>query len=241
MACAETMVTSGTLYGVGVGPGDPELMTVKAWRLVSTCPVITYLSANGGESLARSIASPFIPEDVIELPIDVPMRTEREPAQAAYDAGCREIASHLSQGRDVVALCEGDPFFYGSFMYVFARLSNEYQTRVIPGVSSLTAAAAAVGRPLAARNEVIKVLPATLDADRLRQEMFSAESVAIIKVGRHFARIRDLLAGLDLVSKAIAVERATGREEKVTPVANIQADTLPYFTTILVYSGKESW
>ncbi len=195
------MVKHGTLYGVGVGPGDPELMTVKAWRLISTAPVIAYLAANGKDSTAREIAKPFLPDGVIELPIDVPMRVEREPAQAAYDAGASAIATHLKAGRDVVVLCEGDPFFYGSFMYIFARLARDFQTIVVPGVTSITAAAAAIGRPLAARNEVLKVLPATLELDRLREELHTAQSAAIIKVGRHFGKVRNILGALDLIVK----------------------------------------
>lgn len=232
---------TGTLYGVGVGPGDPELLTVKAWRLISMSPVIAYLAANGGESTARDIAKPFIPKGVTELAIDMPMRTEREPAQAAYDKGAAAIAEHLTAGRDVVMLCEGDPFFYGSFMYVFSRLTKDHKTVVVPGVTSITAAAAAMGRPLSARNEVLKVLPATLEPERLREELLTAESAAIIKVGRHFSKVRSILAGLDLASCSVVVEKATRDEERITKLMDVPGDTLPYFTTILVYTGQEPW
>lgn len=231
------MTAKGILYGVGVGPGDPELMTVKAWRLISTTPVIAYLAANGRESTARDIAKPFLPDDAIELAIDMPMRIERQPGEAAYDKGAAAIAGHLKAGRNVVMLCEGDPFFYGSFIYVFARLAKDYETVVVPGVSSITASAAAIGRPLAARNEVLKVLPATLEPGRLREELTNCESAAIIKVGRHFSKVRNVLAGLDLVGKAIAITKATHENERVSPVADVEGDTLPYFTTILVYAG----
>ena len=231
----------GTLYGVGVGPGDPELMTVKAWRLIATKPVIAYLAANGADSTARDIAQPFFADDVIHLAIDMPMRTEREPAQAAYDLGCAAIAEHLKAGRDVVMLCEGDPFFYGSFMYVFARMAKDFKTIVVPGVTSITATAAAIGRPLAARNEVLKVLPATLEPERLREELLTAESAAIIKVGRHFGKVRDILSSLDLATKSLVIERATREDERITKLLDITGDTLPYFTTILVYTGDEAW
>jgi precorrin-2/cobalt-factor-2 C20-methyltransferase len=241
MAGDEAMVKRGTLYGVGVGPGDPELMTLKAWRLISTAPVVAYLAANGAESTAREIASPFIPDDVIELPIGVPMRTEREPAQAAYDEGCAAIAAHLDRGRDVVMLCEGDPFFYGSFMYVFARLAAKHEVTVVPGVASITAAAARLRRPLAARDEVFKVLPATLAADRLREELLTVESAAIIKAGRHFSKVRNVLSALDLVSKSMVIEKATRMEERIAKLEDVAEETLPYFTTILVYAGVERW
>jgi precorrin-2/cobalt-factor-2 C20-methyltransferase len=239
MANGEAM--SGVFYGLGVGPGDPELMTVKAWRVISTAPVIAYLAANGSESTARDIAKPFIPEDVIEIAIDVPMKTERAPAQAAYDAGAAKIREHLARDRDVAMLCEGDPFFYGSFMYVFSRLAAEFETVVVPGVSSITACAARIGRPLAARDEILKVLPATLDAERLRKELWQAESAAIIKVGRHFAKVRDVLVELKLETRAVAVEKATRDAERISRVTDIEGDALPYFTTILVYAGSEAW
>ena len=235
------MVAHGTLYGVGVGPGDPELMTVKAWRLISTLPVLAYLAANGRDSTARDIAKPFIPEGAIELAINVPMRTERQPAQLAYDKGAAAITAHLIAGRDVVMLCEGDPFFYGSFMYIFGRLSKDFKTIVVPGVTSITAAAAAIGRPLAARDEVLKVLPATLDQDRLRDELLTAQSTAIIKVGRHFAKVRNVLSALDLTTKSVVIEKATHDDERITRLEDVQENTLPYFTTILVYAGSEPW
>lgn len=235
------MVGKGTLYGVGVGPGDPDLMTVKAQRIISGAPVIAYLAAPGKASTARAIAAPFLSSDATELVLDVPMLIEREPAQRAYDEGASRIAAQLDHGRDVAVLCEGDPFFYGSFMYLFARLAKHYPTVVVPGVTSITAAAAAIGRPLAARDEVLKVLPATIGDDLLRTELASAQSAAIIKVGRHFGKVRAILASLDLLPNSVAIENATGSQQRVRGVADVQGDALPYFTTILVYAGQEPW
>lgn len=225
---------SGILYGVGVGPGDPELMTVKAWRLISTAHVIAYLCANGKDSTARDIASPFIAEATSEIAIDMPMRLEREPGEVAYDKGAAEIAAVLDAGKDVIMLCEGDPFFYGSFIYIFERLAKKYKTIVVPGVTSITAAAAAIGQPLAARNDMLKVLPATLPEDKLHFELATSQAVAIIKVGRHFGKVKLILAELGLLSKATAIENATRENQKITSVVDIEGDTLPYFTTIIV-------
>lgn len=233
--------TTGTFYGVGVGPGDPELMTVKAWRLVSTVPVIAYLTADGRHSTARDIAKPFLPESLTEIAIDIPMRIEREPAQVAYDEGARRITEHLKSGRDVVMLCEGDPFFYGSFMYMFARLADRFKTVVVPGVTSMTAAAARIGRPLAARNDVIKVLPATMDEARLKQELSTASSAAIIKVGRHLPAVRQALTELGLTSRSVVIENATRDNEHILKLEDVAGDSLPYFATILVYAGGEAW
>jgi precorrin-2/cobalt-factor-2 C20-methyltransferase len=232
---------TGTLHGVGVGPGDPDLITLKAWKLISNAPVIAYLAANGNDSTARDIAQAFIPAAAEHLVIDMPMRVERAPGERAYDAGAAAIADRLAMGLDVVMLCEGDPFFYGSFMYVFARLSTSYPCRVVPGVTSITASAASLRRPLSARNEVLKVLPATLPEDRLREELASAESTAIIKVGRHLPKVRNVLGLLDLASRAHVIVRATHEDEKVMPLLDITEDHLPYFSTILVYTGAETW
>src|SRR5262249_43162070 len=228
---------SGTFYGVGVGPGDPELLTLKAWRLISQVPVIAYPAANGNDSLARSIAAPFIPEDVTELAIAVPMRREREPAQQAYDAAAQVIADHLDQGRDVVFLCEGDPLFYGSFAYLLTRLAQNYPTEVVPGIVSITACAAAVGRPLAARNDILKVLPGTLDAQRLKDEIASSDAIAIMKVGQHFEKIRGVLNELGLTGRATVIEKATRDDERITPLADVPEGERPYFSTILIYKG----
>lgn len=233
--------SAGTFYGLGVGPGDPELMTVKAWRILSTVPVIAYLTAEGRHSTARDIAKPFLPDDVIEIAIDMPMRTEREPAQAAYDDGAARITEELKAGRDVAMLCEGDPFFYGSFMFLFARLADRFKTIVVPGVTSMTAAAASIGRPLAARNDIIKVLPATLGEVQLRKELASTSSAAIIKVGRHFGAVRAILYDLGLASRAVIIEKATCADERIRNLGDVEGDSLPYFSTILVYAGGEAW
>jgi precorrin-2/cobalt-factor-2 C20-methyltransferase len=232
---------SGTFYGLGVGPGDPELITLKAWRIISQVPVIAYPAANGKESLARSIATPFIPEDVIEFAIAVPMERERGPAQEAYDIAAQTISRYLDQERDVAFLCEGDPLFYGSFAYLLMRLAHKYPTQVVPGITSLTACAAAIGRPLAARNDTLKVLPGTLDADRLTAEIATSDAIAIMKVGQHFEKIRGVLNELGLAGQAIIVEKATRDEEKITLLADVPEGERPYFSTILIYKGSEPW
>jgi precorrin-2/cobalt-factor-2 C20-methyltransferase len=241
MADNQAMTKHGIFYGLGVGPGDPELITLKAWRIISQASVIAFPSANGNDSLARKIAAPFIPDDAIELPIVLPMRSEREPGREAYDAACPAIVAHLDQGRNVAFLCEGDPFFYGSFMYLFARISETHETVVVPGVTSIAACAAAIGRPLAARNDVLKVLPAPLDPQRLRIEIESSDSIAIMKVGQHFEKIRDLLTDLGLADRAVIVEKATREDERVIRLADVPQGERPYFSTILVYKGGEDW
>ena len=196
---------SAKLYGVGLGPGDPELMTLRAHRLISNAKVVAYPTLAGAASFARSIAADVIPRGAFEIVMDVPMSVERAPAQAAYDKGAAEIASALEAGDDVICLCEGDPFFYGSFMYLFARLSDKYDVEVVPGVTSITTCAARAGMPLAARNERLTVLPGPLPEAELRARIEGAESVAIMKVGRHLAKIKGVIDALNLTERAIYV------------------------------------
>ncbi len=231
---------TGRLIGVGVGPGDPELMTLKAHRLICAAEVVAYPSLAGAQSFARAIAAEAIAADAREIVMDVPMTTAREPAQAAYDAGAAEIATELDAGRDVVCLCEGDPFFYGSFMYLYARLSDCYEVEVVPGVTSITTCAARAGMPLAARNERLTVLPGPLPEDELRARIEGAESVAIMKVGRHLSKIRAVIDALDLTGQAVYVERASLEDEVVCPLADAPIKA-PYFSMILLTKGADPW
>ncbi len=231
---------TGTLYGVGLGPGDPELITLKAARLIAAAEVVAYPALEGGDSFARSIAAGLIPENVREIVINVPIRTEREPAQAAYDLGAMAIAAELNAGRDVVVLCEGDPFFYGSFMYLYARLSGHFEVQVVPGVTSITACAARAGMPLVARNERLTVLPGPLPEPELRARIDGAESVVVMKLGRHLPKVRQVIADLGLLDRAVYVERVGLAEERVCPLAEAPEDA-PYFSMILLVKGGDPW
>lgn len=232
---------TGKLYGLGLGPGDPELITLKAHRILTSVPVIAYPAPDTGPSFARQIAAPFLRADQLEVPMIVPMRVERFPAQDIYDAAAVTLSHHLDAGSDVAVLCEGDPFFYGSFMYLFERLAHRYPTEVVPGVSSMMAAAAAYGRPLAARNDVLSVLPGPLDDQALRARIESASAVAIIKLGRHFSRIRALIETMGLTDSAGYIERVSLASERLIPLGEVAADVAPYFSMILMYKGAEGW
>ena len=230
----------GVLYGVGVGPGAPDLMTLRAARLIAGAAVLAYPTLAGADSFARAIAADLITDDAEEIVMDVPMTVARAPAQAAYDKGAIRIAAALDRGDDVVCLCEGDPFFYGSFMYLFARLSGRYQVEVVPGVTSVTACAARAGMPLAARNERLTVLPGPLPEEELRARIDGAESVAIMKVGRHLPKIRAVIDALGFTDKAVYVERASLPEELIVPLADAPQKA-PYFSMILLTKGADPW
>ena len=231
---------SGKLYGIGLGPGDPELMTLKAARLIGAADVVAYPTLEGGDSFARAIAADVIPETAQEIAISIPMTVAREPAQAAYDKGAAELAVELEAGKTVVVLCEGDPFFYGSFMYLFSRLSDRFAVEVVPGVTSVTACAAALQSPLTARNEVLTIIPGPMAETAMEDRIAAAQAVAIMKVGRHLPKIRRVLDRLGLTEHAGYVERATLPEERVAPLTDAP-ETAPYFSMILVTKGTDPW
>ena len=231
---------SGTLYGIGLGPGDAELMTLKAARLIKAAQVVAYPALAGGDSFARSIAAELLADDVQEIRIDVPMVVDRGPAQAAYDKAADEISAVLETGLDVVVLCEGDPFFYGSFMYLYARLSGRFAVEVVPGVTSMTASAAALGLPLAARNEVLSVIPGPLEDDLLKERIAAVDSVVIMKVGRHLERIRQVIDGLGLLDRAHYIERASLAQERRMALADAPQNA-PYFSMIFITKGADPW
>lgn len=224
---------TGKLYGVGLGPGDPELMTMRAHKLISNAKVVAYPALPGHESLARSIAADAIPASATEIVVEIPMTAERNAAQAAYDLASREISGHLEYGSDVVYLCEGDPFFYGSFIYLFDRLSGDCKIEVIPGISSIMACSAIAGLPLVARDERLMVLPATLDERELKAGIECSESVAIIKLGRHLSRVKDMIRSLGLVKDSIYAERASTKNEVVCPLEMAPGDA-PFFSMIII-------
>lgn len=229
---------TGTLFGLGVGPGDPELITLKAVRVLQSADVIAYPAPDTGESLARTIAATHIPAGRTEIAIVTPMVPGKFPAHDVYDKYATEIADHLEAGRDVALLCEGDPFLYGSFMYVFARLEDRFPIEVVPGVSSLGACAAVAGAPLVSRHQVLTVLPATLDDAELRRRISDSEAAAVMKVGRHVDRVRDVLSDLGRLKDAWYVERATMDNQRVMPFAEFEADNAPYFSMVLVRHGE---
>ncbi|MCB1368473.1 MAG: precorrin-2 C(20)-methyltransferase [Rhodobacteraceae bacterium] len=231
---------SGVLYGIGLGPGDPELLTLKAARLIRSAAVLAYPASPGAESFARAIAADQIAEGAVELRIEVPMQVDRGPAQAAYDKAAAEIGAALDLGQDVAFLCEGDPLFYGSFMYVLARLAADHRVEVVPGITSVSAAAAALGRPLVARNASLSVLPGPLEDAALRAAITAAGAVAILKVGRHMARLKALVSGMGLAERAFYVERATLPEGRAMPLAEAP-DEAPYFSMILILKGDDPW
>lgn len=235
----------GRLIGVGTGPGDPGLVTRKAWQLTQDAAVIAYPSAEAPDgankgSFARSIMADAIHPDAIEIEMLMPMVTGRKPAQDVYDEGAAEIRKHLSAGVDVVVLCEGDPLFYGSFMYVMARLRGDFDIEVVPGVASITAAAAAHNHAMVARSDILTVLPGPLDDAALSQRIDDADAIIMMKIGRHITRIKTMLAEKGLLDNALYVSHASLPHQQAMPLKDAP-ENAPYFSIILLYKGEDPW
>jgi precorrin-2/cobalt-factor-2 C20-methyltransferase len=229
---------TGRLFGLGLGPGDPELVTLKALRLLRAAAIVVYPAPKGGESFARSIVAEWITPAQREISIAFPMRPGPPPAEL-YDTAAATIAGELDQGHDVAFLCQGDPFFYGSFAAIFTRLAPRYPVTIVPGVSSLVACAAAAATPLVQRDETVTVIPATLPEPDLARRLADCDSAAIIKLGRHAGKVRGVLATLGLLDDAIYVERASQARERVARFAEIDPASVPYFAMALVHRDRE--
>lgn len=224
----------GRLYGLGVGPGDPELLTLKALRLLRGVPVVAYPAPDRGESFARSIVAAWIEGHQREIAIRIPMRPSPPPAEI-YDAAAEQIAAELEAGRDVALLCQGDPLFYGSFINVFTRLAGRHQIEIVPGVSSLSACAAAAAVPLVSHEGTLAVIPATLEEDQIAARLAACDSAAIIKLGRHLVKVRRVLRRLGLLDGAVYVERATLPVQRIAPLASFEPDEVPYFAMVFAW------
>lgn len=229
-----------TLYGLGVGPGDPDLITLKALKILQTAPVIAYPATMSGDSMARAIAAPHIPAGRTELPFAIDIRTVHDANEERYDTAAAGIAAHLQAGRDVAVLCEGDPFLYGSFMYLFARLAEDWPVVVVPGISSLNAAAAALARPLVAGNETLTLIPATLPEEQLAARLKTCEAAAVLKVGRHLPKLKRALAAAGLLERADYIERIGFAEQRQLKLSDLGDDAAPYFSIVLVRRAAES-
>ncbi|EFV90666.1 precorrin-3B C17-methyltransferase [Dietzia cinnamea P4] len=233
---------SGRLYGVGVGPGDPELLTLKAARLIGAADVVAFHAGRGKESNARRIAADLIPAHAIEERLEYPVTTGStdHPGGYAgaiadfYERSAARLAEHLAAGRDVVLLSEGDPLFYGSFMYMHDRLASRFETETVPGVPAFAAATATAATPLVRQTDVLTVLPGTLPEPELARRLADTDGAVIMKLGRNFPAVRRALEAAGRLDGAVYVERASTDAEAHHPVSEVDADSVPYFSLIVV-------
>ncbi len=235
---------TGRLWGVGLGPGDPELVTVKAARLIGAADVIAFHSARHGRSIARSVAAPYLRDGQIEEHLVYPLTTETSDHPGGYQGAmddfyaesAQRLAAHLDAGRDVVVLAEGDPLFYGSYMHMHKRLADRYDCEVVPGVTSVSAAAAVLGRPLCERDEILTVLPGTLPPDVLAQKLRETDAAAVMKLGRTFGNVREAFELAGRADEAWYVERATTDQQRTSKLADVDPSEVPYFSLALLPS-----
>ncbi|MDH7788134.1 precorrin-2/cobalt-factor-2 C20-methyltransferase [Ochrobactrum sp. 19YEA23] len=240
------MTTKGKLFGLGVGPGDPELITLKALRLLKSAPVVAYHAAKGKKGNALTIVEDFLSPDQVLVPLIYPVTTEKLPAHMDYEQIVSDfygeitatIAAYLDQGQDVAVIAEGDPFFYGSFMYIHDRLAETYETTVVPGVCSVLGASAVLGAPLVYRNQTLSILSGVMEADELKRRLADTGAAAIMKLGKNLDKVRDVLTDLGLMDRALYVERATMANQRIVPLSDVSGSDCPYFSIILVPGQK---
>lgn len=242
-----TSTSTGRLFGVGIGPGDPDLMTVKARHAIERADVVAYPAARHRSSVARRIAASCLRPEQTEISLTFPVTTGETDHPDGYegalhdfyDASAAELATHLDAGRDVAVLCEGDPFLYGSYMYLHERLASRYVTEVIPGVTAFSAAAAAAGKPLAKRDDVLTVLPGTLPPEALAAALRASDAAVVMKLGRTFAGVRDAVERAGAGERGIYVERASAPEQRTSPLRETD-DEVPYMSLVLVPTANGS-
>ncbi len=236
------MTTPGTLHGVGVGPGDPELVTVRAAKLIGSAPVLAYFAKKGRRGHARTIVDGYVRPGTEELPLHYPLTTEMSFADPLYvrEVGgfyaeaAEALAAHLAAGRDVVLIAEGDPLFYGSFMHLYIRLKDRFPVRITPGVTGFSGCASAAGLPMTWGDDVLSVLPGTLGEDDLVARLEGTDAAVIMKLGTNFPKVRRAIARAGLVHRAVYIERGSMEGEVVLPLIEKTDDASPYFSLILI-------
>jgi precorrin-2 C20-methyltransferase / precorrin-3B C17-methyltransferase len=236
-------MSDGTLFGVGLGPGDPELVTVKAARLIGAADVVAYHCARHGRSVARSIAEPYLRDGQVEERLVYPVTTETTDHPGGYEGAMEEfyaaaagrLMAHLAAGRDVVLLAEGDPLFYSSYMHMHKRISGRFRTEIVPGVTSVSAASAALAIPLVEGDDVLTVLPGSLGRDELAGRLDGTGAAAIMKIGRSYAGVRAALKDAGRLDQAYYVERAsTGPRQVIERAADVDPSTVPYMSLVII-------
>lgn len=230
------------LYGVGVGPGDPELITVKGMKAIQSADVIAYHETKKRNSNALKIAKQWIPDNAELAPITYPITTEKDSFSDGYNNILNDfynqtaeyISSFLKVGKRVVVLAEGDPLFFSSFMYIYDKLGKDYATEIIPGISSIFASAAIFQTPICYRNQTLTVLSGVSSESELTRKLADGDAFAIMKLGRNLGKVRKILKNLGMVERALYIERATMENQKIVSLPEVDEDSSPYFSLILI-------
>jgi precorrin-2/cobalt-factor-2 C20-methyltransferase len=239
-------ILKGRLTGVGTGPGDPELLTLKAVRAINEADVIAFFCKKGSTGNGRAIVEAHIRSGTLELPLVYPVTVETNKDEADYrgpiadffDRSAEEIAAHLDAGKNVAVLSEGDPLFYGSYMHLHVRLSGRYQADVIAGVTAMSGCWSMTGLPLVQGDDILSVLPGTLPEDKLVERLKDTDGAVIMKVGRNLPKIRRALASVGKLSGALYVERGTMANGAAQKLEDRDQSPAPYFSIVLVPGWK---
>ena len=233
------MTEKACFYGVGVGPGDPELITLKAHRLIKHADVVAYLVNQQGRSQARAIAAQSLENSKPgqqELPIEVLMCRDRSAINRCYDQAADKIIQRLVDQQSVVFLCEGDPLFFGSFAYLMIRVSGQFRCEVVPGISSVDAASAALKKPLTLLQENLAVISGRSGDQQIIGALHTMDSLVILKAGQERPRLLKLLRESGRLSEACYLEYI-GRDEQVIvrDVKQLPNQAGPYFSLFVVH------
>lgn len=237
----------GTLFILGMGPGDPELLTKKAERILNSLSFIAYFCKKGEMGHARQIATPFLIHELTELRFEYPLTTEiphyapeyKETLETFYDHCASKIQKKLDEGQDIGLLCEGDPLLYGSAIYILERLQEQYTIETIPGVMAMNGCWSRLHLPIVRNDQTLTILSATLPLDKLLVKLNQCESIVIMKIGRNLAKVKTALKQTHLLEQATYIERGTQNQERILPLSQMQDEKAPYFSLILI-AGKEN-
>jgi precorrin-2/cobalt-factor-2 C20-methyltransferase len=241
------MEKRGTLFGVGVGPGDPELMSLKAARILKSVPVVAFFAKKGVTGNARRVVDGHLNAAAELIRLDYPFTTElpetdpdyRSALAEFYDAAAATLAARLDCGQDVAVLCAGDPFFYGSYAHLHERLAASYPCKVVPGITAMSGCWTSAAMPMICGDEMLGVLSGTMAEDVLTQRLGACDAAVIIKVGRNLAKIRQALASTGKLDRATYVERGTMPEERIMRLAEKPDDEAAYFGIVLVPGARK--
>lgn len=230
-------MTAGKITCIGLGPGDPELLSLRAHRRLTSARIVAYFRKAGREGQARRIVQNLIPPGVEEWPMEYPVTTEIAMDDPAYNAALASFYDHwatrLAQAGDVVVLCEGDPFLYGSFMHLHSRLPRD-RVEVVPGIPGMSGCWTATGLPITWGDDVLTVLPATLPEAELTRRIADTDALVVMKIGRNLPRLRAALTAAGRLADAWLVEHGTMPGERVRLLAEVD-EPVPYFSIAIVH------
>lgn len=235
------MTATGRIICAGLGPGDPDLISVKADRIIRAASHIAYFRAAGRKGQARGIAQNLIAANAIEIAMEYPLTTEiphddpeyNRRLAVFYDDWADKLAG-LALTREVVILCEGEPFLYGSFMHLYIRLKDRVAVEVIPGIPGMVGCWNVADMPMTWGDDALSVLPGTLPEDQLLRRMQESEAIVIMKTGRNLPKIKRALAAAGRLHQAWLVERGTMPNQRIAKLAELSGEDCPYFAIVLV-------